>query len=130
LLTDSYHKLTNAQEGKTKAMREMRFEKLDDVDEKIILEYIEQTITNHKKGLVIKALRKTDKIIIPKELLATFKKNSKLEVSFNVLTPGKKREYIEHIISAKRDATKLKRLEKIIPLILEKKGLYDKYKNC
>lgn len=63
-------------------------------------------------------------------MLATFKKNSKLEASFNVLTPGKKREYIEHIISTKRDATKLKRLEKIIPLILEKKGLYDKYKNC
>lgn len=130
MLTDSYHKLTNAQEGKTKAMRQMRFEKLDHVDEKIILEYIEQTIANHKKGLVIKALRKTDKIIIPKELLATFKKNSKLEASFNVLTPRKKREYIEHIISAKRDATKLKRLEKITPLILEKKGLYDKYKNC
>jgi len=93
---------------------------------KIILEYIEQTIASHKKGLV----RKTDEIIIPKELLATFKKNSKLEASFNVLTPGKKREYTEHLISAKRDATKLKRLEKITPLILEKKGLYDKYKNC
>lgn len=58
LLTDSYHKLTNAQEGKTKAMRQMRFEKLDDVEENIILEYIEQTIANHKNGLVIKAVKK------------------------------------------------------------------------
>lgn len=130
LLNDTYNLLINAQEGKTKAMRQMRFEKLDEIKEKIILEYIDQTIANHKKGLVIKSVRKTEKLKIPKELLSVFKNNSKLEASFSSLTPGKKREYAEHVASAKRDSTKLKRIEKIIPLIHEKKGLYDKYKNC
>ena len=130
LLSDRYKLLTNAQEGKTKAMRQIRFEKLDDINEKILLYYIEQTIANHKKGLVIKAGKKTDKIIIPEELLKSFHKSATLEKSFNELTTGKKREYIEHITSAKRDATKSRRLEKIIPLVLDKKGLYDKYKNC
>ena len=125
LLNDKYNKLSNAQEGKTKAMRQMRFNKLDDIDEKIILEYIAQTIANHKNGMVIKAVRKTDKIIIPEELSASFQRNATVEISFNELTAGRKREYIEHITSAKRGATKLKRLKKIIPLILEKKGLYE-----
>lgn len=130
LIRDHHKILTNAQEGKTKAMRQMRFEKLDDINEKILLEYLEQTIANHKKGLVIKAVKKTDKIIIPEELLKSFHKNATLEKYFNELSTGRKREYIEHITSAKRDTTKSKRLEKIIPLILDKKGLYDKYKNC
>jgi uncharacterized protein YdeI (YjbR/CyaY-like superfamily) len=34
----------------------------------------------------------------------------------------------DYITGAKREETKLKRIEKIIPLILESKGLYDKYK--
>jgi uncharacterized protein YdeI (YjbR/CyaY-like superfamily) len=46
------------------------------------------------------------------------------------MTPGKQREYCEYISEAKRDATKLKRLEKIIPMIIEGVGLNDKYKNC
>ena len=129
LLNDKFNVLVNAQEGKTKAMRQMRFERLNEINEKIILGYIAQTIANHKKGLFIKAVRKTDKISLPEELFTSFKKIAKLETSFNELTPGRRREYIEHLKSAKRDATKLKRLEKIIPLILEKKGLYDRYKN-
>ena len=111
-------------------MRQMCFVILDDLNEEIVLEYIAQTIANHKNGLVIKPIRKTGKIIVPKELVTLFEKNSKLEESFDQLIPGKKRDYIEHITSAKRDSIKLKRLEKIIPLILENKGLYDKYKNC
>ena len=86
LLTDLHKILTNAQEGKTKAMRQMRFEKLEDINEKILLEYIEQTIANHKKGLVIEAFKKTDKIIIPEELLNSFHKSATLEKSFNELT--------------------------------------------
>ncbi len=46
------------------------------------------------------------------------------------LTPAKQREYTEYIESAKRDSVKKSRIEKIIPLVLEKKGLYDIYKNC
>jgi len=34
----------------------------------------------------------------------------------------------EYISEAKREETKMKRLDKIVPLILENKVLYDKYK--
>ena len=52
----------------------------------------------------------------------------KLATIFESLTLTKKREFTEYISSAKRDDTKQKRLEKIIPMILNNIGLNDKYK--
>ncbi|MFN4764445.1 YdeI/OmpD-associated family protein [Gillisia sp. Q332] len=53
-----------------------------------------------------------------------------LRNAFSGLSPGKQREYSEYIIEAKRDETKQKRIEKIIPMIKVGMGLNDKYKNC
>ena len=57
-----------------------------------------------------------------------FKNDKVLKASFERLTPGKQKEYIVYINEAKQDATKLKRLEKIKPMILQGIGLNDKYK--
>ena len=54
--------------------------------------------------------------------------NSNLKKSFEALTAGKQKEYNLYIDEAKQEATKIKRLEKIIPMILDHKGLNDKYK--
>lgn len=51
-------------------------------------------------------------------------------VAFKALTSGKQREYAGHIAEAKREATKLTRLQKVLPMIREDKGLHDKYRNC
>jgi uncharacterized protein YdeI (YjbR/CyaY-like superfamily) len=51
-----------------------------------------------------------------------------LKVAFEKLTPGKQKEYAEHIGSAKKEKTQVERLEKIKPMVLEGKGLNDKYK--
>ena len=48
--------------------------------------------------------------------------------SFEKLTPGKQKEYILYIDESKQEATKIKRLEKIIPMILAGQGLNDRYK--
>ena len=69
-------------------------------------------------------------LVIPKLLEDALKKNKEFETCFLKLTPGKQREYADHISSAKREATQISRLEKITPMILENKGLHDKYKNC
>ncbi len=130
LINDRYDVLKNAQEGKTKAMRQIHFENIDEINEKIILEYVAETIENQKSGLVIKPQKNTSELVIPIEMAGVFDKDIKLKTNFNELTMGRKREYIEYIESAKREATKLNRIQKIIPLIMESKGLYDKYKNC
>lgn len=49
--------------------------------------------------------------------------------AFEGLTKGKQRELAEYIESAKRPETKIKHLEKIIPMIIEGVGLNDKYRH-
>ncbi|HEB61804.1 MAG TPA: hypothetical protein ENI82_01510 [Bacteroidetes bacterium] len=131
LLKDENKKLVNAQEGKTKALRQWRFSSLEEIveNEKTLKKYISETIENHKNGLDIKP-EKNKKLIIPTLLQEKLDKNDDLKNTFNKLSLSKRREYAEYISEAKRDQTKIKRLEKIIPMILEGKGLHDKYKNC
>ena len=130
LLKDTEKLLHNAQEGKTMDMRQIHFNNIDSIDESKLKRYIEETIENHKKGLVVKVERKSTEIILPLELSATLDKDKDLYQHFFKLSPGKQREYSEYITLAKRDKTKIDRLRKILPLIAQEKGLYDKYKNC
>ena len=129
-LKDEQKLLTNAQEGKTKALRQMRFESVNDIDKNTVLSYVKEAIENQKLGKEVKADRTKKETIIPKELQIDLDKDSDYKNSFDKLTPGKQREYCEHIASAKRDTTKQSRLEKIKPMILQGIGLHDKYKNC
>ncbi len=128
-LKDEQQLLVNAQE-KTKALRQMRFESIEDIDKAAVLAYVKEAIENQKLGKELKPERKGKTVVIPKELSTVLKVNSELNTSFKALTPGKQREYCEYIESAKREATKQTRLDKITPMILKGVGLHDKYKNC
>ncbi|WP_335975341.1 YdeI/OmpD-associated family protein [Gaetbulibacter jejuensis] len=128
-LKDEEQLLVNAQE-KTKALRQMRFESIEDIDKAAVLAYVKEAIENQKLGKELKPERKGKTVIIPKELSTVLKANGELNTSFKALTPGKQREYCEYIESAKREATKQTRLDKITPMILKGVGLHDKYKNC
>ncbi|MEY8868114.1 YdeI family protein [Meridianimaribacter flavus] len=128
-LKDEQQLLVNAQE-KTKALRQMRFESIEDIDRAAVLAYVKEAIENQKLGKELKPERKGKTVVIPKELSTVLKANGELNTSFKALTPGKQREYCEYIESAKREATKQTRLDKITPMILKGVGLHDKYKNC
>ncbi|WP_445738697.1 YdeI/OmpD-associated family protein [Mariniflexile sp.] len=128
-LKDENNLLANAQE-KTKALRQMRFESIDDINKNSVLTYIKEAIENQKLGKEIKADRNKKKTAIPLELKAILAKNQSLKSSFENLSPYKQREYCDYIAEAKRDATKTSRLEKIIPMILNGIGLNDTYKDC
>ncbi len=128
-LKDEQQLLVNAQE-KTKALRQMRFESIEDIDKAAVLAYVKEAIENQKLGKELKPERKGKTVVIPKELSTVLKANGELNTSFKALTPGKQREYCEYIESAKRETTKQTRLDKITPMILKGVGLHDKYKNC
>jgi len=129
-LKDEHQLLTNAQEGKTKALRQMKFNAIEDVDKTIVLQYVKEAIANQKAGKEIKPDRSKKETVVPSELQDELDTDAELKSAFEGLTPYKQREYCEHIASAKREATKQNRLEKIIPMILNGIGLHDKYKNC
>lgn len=130
LLKDAHKVFINAQEGKTKAMLQWRFSSLEDINADLIREYILEAIENQKQNRVIKPTRNTKPLVIPELLMNALKSNDELHQSFEAFSLSKKREYADYISEAKREATKVKRLEKITPMILQNIGLYDKYKNC
>lgn len=125
-LSDPYNILINAQEGKTKALRQLRFSNIAEIDKNIVLDYVSEAIENQKKGLELKPVKKPLKI--PEELALKLSENNELGEIFESLSSGKKKEFSEYIREAKREETKIKRLEKIIPMILNNIGLNDKYK--
>lgn len=129
-LKDTRKLLINAQENKTKALRQMRFERITDIDEAVVLSYVKEAIDNQKLGREIKAQRHTKAVAIPKELESVFKVNADLHKAFKALTPGRQREYCDYVFTAKRETTKRSRIKKITPMILKGVGLNDKYKNC
>lgn len=128
-LSDKHKLLINAQEDKTKGLRQLRFKSIDEMDLNVIQEYIEEAIQNQKDGKEIK-IERTRKVSIPPLLKSALSENANLSKAFKGLSPGKQKDYAEHIATAKQDKTKLNRLEKITPMILEGVGLHDKYKNC
>ena len=119
--------LCNAQEEKTHSMRQIKWDKLTGPDLGEISKYIEESIEIHKTGKKITP-KVQQEIKIPVELKDFFFADKDLEVSFNNLTPGKRREYCDFLDQAKRKETKMARLEKIIPMILVGAGLNDRYK--
>lgn len=129
LLKDKKKKLVNAQEGVTKALRQWRFGSIEEVQDnaEIIKEYIEEAIQNQKAGLEIKA-QKNKPLVVPVELNEAIRNNPQLKKSFESFTQSKQREFAEYILGAKRPETKQKRLEKILPMILNGIGLNDKYR--
>ena len=129
-LLDDDKLLENAQEGKTKAMRQWRFYKLGEIDVDLVKTYVLEAIKNSEDGKELRPQRNTTLIEIPEGLQAEFDKSEQLKHSFNLFTDSKKREFVNHIAEAKRATTKQKRIEKIIPMILQGLSLYNKYKNC
>lgn len=126
-MTDKYKVLINAQENKTKSMRQWRFNSIEEIDEKKILEYINEAIEIEKKGLKIKPEKFTP--VLPPQLLSdALNKEANLKTAFENLSPGKQKEYIMYLTEPKQDPKKSVRLEKIKPMILKGIGLNDKYK--
>ncbi|MEI7508337.1 MAG: DUF1801 domain-containing protein [Flavobacterium sp.] len=125
-LNDKSQVLVNAQEGVTKALRQWRFNSKDEIDEALVSAYIDEAIENEKKGLHHKPIKK--ELVICEFFANELKNNLELAKSFSSFSSYKQKEFSEYIAVAKQEKTKISRMEKIKPMILENRGLNDKYK--
>jgi uncharacterized protein YdeI (YjbR/CyaY-like superfamily) len=125
-LSDPGKVLVNAGEGRTKGLRQWRFTSKQEIKPATVKKYILEAIKNAKEGKEIKPEKKAP-LAIPAEWQAAFKKNKSLKAAFQGLTPGRQREYLEYISEAKGADTRLRRVEKCVPIILAGKGLNEKY---
>jgi len=128
LLEDKQQLLHNAQEGKTKGMRQIHFKSVNQINESILDQYLQETIENQEAGRFVKINSASKEVILPEELKKKLAEDENLNICFQGLTPGRQREYASYISEAKREKTKADRLSKIMPMIKERKGLNDKYK--
>ena len=128
LLKDPAGVLVNAQEGTTRAQRQWRFDSMEGLDKGLIEDYLVEAIENQKKGKTIKPAKR-EAFSIPGELSEVLSGDKDLDASFKQLTSYKQREFAEYIAGAKRTDTKLRRLEKIVPMIRNSIGLNDRYRS-
>ena len=126
-LKDEASVLLNAKEGTTRALRQWRMNSKGEINSALIKSYVMEAIEITKAGKVIKPVR-NKAFQVPSELELEMDNNPALKASFDNLSQFQKREYSEHINSAKKDETKARRLVKIIPMILSGAGLNDKYR--
>jgi len=125
LLNDANNILIQQTEN-VQSARQIRFTNLNQIREleSVIKTYIYEAIEVEKAGLKVK-LKKTSDYKIPEEFQNHLNKNRALKKAFEALTPGRQRAYIFHFSQPKQSKTRETRIEKLIPQILEGKGLND-----
>lgn len=93
--------------------------------EDILKSYILEAIKIEESGQKV-AFKKNPEPI-PEELLEAFDQDPQLERAFYNLTPGRQRGYIIFISQPKQPQTRINRIDKCRPKILNGEGLHDKY---
>ncbi len=127
LLTDKNQVLINAQQGKTRALRQWRMKSTDNIRPLLIRRYVKEAIQLVEDGKQIAPLR-ARKLLMPPALERALQKSKSVAKKFAALTPGRQREYADYVSEAKREATKQARVDKILPLIVAGGGLHDRYR--
>ena len=116
-----------ASSEKTKALRQWRFERGAKVNREKVAQYVNEAALNMEKG--IKTPKpKVSVPPIPEILKKAFENERPLKTFFDDLAPSHQREYIQFISEAKREETRLRRLDKSLKLMREGKDLMSKYR--
>lgn len=108
------------------AARQIRFTSLREITkmESILKAYIFEAIEIEKSGLEV-VFKKTKEFDMPEEFREKLDKDPALKTAFEGLTPGRQRGYLLYFSSAKQAKTRISRIEKYVPQILDGKGLED-----
>lgn len=125
LLQDTENILMKPGEN-TQAARLIKFTNVKSIADKeqTLKAYIYEAIEVERAGLEV--VFKENPESIPEELQQKLDGNHALKSAFEALTPGRKRGYILHFSGSKQSQTRIARIEKCIPKILDGKGFHDR----
>lgn len=90
----------------------------------VLLAYIDEAIANEKAGLKVDFPK--DDLEYPEELVARLDGDADFRTAFEGLTPGRRRGWVLHFSTAKQAATRVARIDKAAPRILQGKGMQDR----
>ncbi len=108
------------------AGRQIRFTNLKEVVTlaATLKAYIYEAIELEKAGIKV-PLKKTEEYNVPEEFQMKLDTIPELKAAFEALTPGRQRGYLYYFSQPKQSKTRLSRVEKYIPQIMEGKGVED-----
>lgn len=125
LLSDKNNVLINAQEGKTKHMRQLRYTTLEEIDENTVKSFIQESITNQNTRISAESSAAIEGPALPKELQNAFTLSGHLKTRFALLPEVKQQEYIHYIAEGEDEEERSKRLEHCLPFIMRLRGIAD-----
>ena len=98
--------------------------------DKIMIAYIKEAVQLNEDGIKLPTKSKTvqKEIVVPTDIMAALKKNTKAKKVFEAFSPSHKKEYIEWITEAKTAPTRIKRLNTMLEWLEEGKDRNWKYK--
>lgn len=113
--------------GQVQAGRVMKFTSVKEITARAptIKAYVREAVAVEKAGLRIEK-KKTADFPVPAELTEKFRKAPRFKKAFEALTPGRQRGYLHHFADAKQAATRIARIEKAMPAILEGRGFLER----
>lgn len=125
LLKDADHILIQQTEN-VQAARQARFTSLKQVvkSKSALKACIFEAIEVEKAGLKV-PLKKTKEFDMPEEFEKELQQNPELKRAFKALTPGRQRGYLLYFSAPKQSKTRMSRIEKYTPVILDGRGLND-----
>ena len=108
------------------AARQIRFRSLADINQHraAVKAYIKEAIAVEKSGAQV-VLKTVAQFAVPDEFQKRMDEDPELAKAFHALTPGRQKAYLLHFSEAKRSATRVARVEKQAPRILQRLGLDD-----
>ena len=128
LLKDAYSILDKPGEN-TQSARIIKFTDVKKIAEMedILKTYIFEAIEVEKGDLRVDFKEKKE-LVFPEELQKKLNENPIFKAAFEALTPGRQRAYNLYFSQPKQSKTRVARIEKYTPQILQGIGLNDKYK--
>ena len=125
LLSDPEGVLVKTGEN-TEVGRQLRFTNVKEITKlaPIIQSYIYEAIEIERAGIKVE-VKKSTELDIPEEFQQQLAKNAALKKAFFALTQGRQKAYIFYFSGAKQSKTRMNRVEKCIPQILDGKGLNE-----
>lgn len=126
LLSDPY-KILIASSEKTAALRQWRFTSVEEIDAEKVSEYVREAMLNAEQGRKT-PIPKVKKPTLPQLLKDALEKEPDVKAFFEKLAPSHQQEYVEYINEAKREETKLRRLEKSMEMMRSGLDLNAKYR--
>lgn len=107
--------------------RTIKFLKDSELDKNALLDYFKEAFLIDETSVKKKTSTKTE-IEIPKLLQQALQQNEIAKTNFENMAYTYRKEYALHIANAKREATKFKRLEKVISNLEKNIKMHEQYK--